>query len=579
MSTLTARLLPFARELQRAVTFDDLLSITRDEVRAAIGYRHAWLFVADKDDFTEVRLLNATGDKAADVWEHAPVLTITGDAMLEEVARGDVPVVVADARTDPRTNKEMVAQLGNRTIINLPLRLLDKPLGTLGTGTFGDEEGVRPPTDEELDYLVALSAQLAVAAGRIRMLEERRLAESRQRDLEQQLIRAQRLESVAVLAGGLAHDFNNLLTVIIAGVGLARQHEELAVEELDAIEEAARRGHQLTRQLLAVSRAQPLSPRPVDLNGLLRKLLKLVQHVVPGSVHVELVEQATDPAVLADPSMLDQVFLNLCVNARDAMPEGGRLTITIAEEPDLASGSPSAGAPPAAVAPSAAQPADGDDRQVVITVSDTGVGMPPEVLDRLFEPFFTTKAASAGTGLGLAVAYGIVHQHGGTMTCVSEPGAGTTFTIRLPRVTGSEGEPAPGVTPLVVEAPRVTGRALLVEDDPDVRIIGTRVLQLAGYEVTPVADGELAVERAAAEPFDVAVLDVVLPGISGIEALERIQERHPEMSFVLVSGYSPSSLSLERFGREGIEFCEKPYRPDDLLASVGRAMSRRQPAG
>jgi two-component system, cell cycle sensor histidine kinase and response regulator CckA len=577
MSTLTVRLLPFARELQRAVTFDDLLSITRDEVRAALGYRHAWMFVAEKDDITEVRLLNISGDKAAAVWEHAPVLTIAGDAMLEEIVHGDAPVVVADARTDPRTNKAMVAQLGNRTIINMPLRLLDKPFGSFGTGTYGDEEGCRPPTDEELDYLVSVSAQVAVAAGRIRMLEERRLAESRQRALEQQLIRAQRLESVAVLAGGLAHDFNNLLTVIIAGVGLARQREDLAVEELDAIEEAARRGHQLTRQLLAVSRAQPLSPRPVDLNGLLRKLLKLVQHVVPGSVQVELVEQATDPAVLADPSMLDQVFLNLCVNARDAMPQGGRLTITIAEDPAPTNAVPAEAARglPAS-ADSAA--ADEERRQVVVTVTDTGVGMPPEVLDRLFEPFFTTKAASAGTGLGLAVAYGIVHQHGGTMTCVSEPGAGTTFTIRLPHATGGDGEPTPGAVPQAVVAARVSGRALLVEDDPDVRIIGTRVLQLAGYEVTPVADGELAVERAAAEPFDVAVLDVVLPGMSGIEALERIQERHPEMPFVLVSGYAPSSLSLERFGREGIEFCEKPYRPDDLLASVSRAMSRRRPA-
>lgn len=179
LSTLsTTRLLAFARELQRATTFPQLLEAIRVEVQAAIGYEHAWLFVADRDDATEVRLIDIAGSKSDQVWEDIPVLRIEGDAMLEEIMRGDAPVVVADARTDPRTDKAIVDRLGNRTIVNVPLRLLDKPFGAFGTGTFGDEEGIRPPTSAQLDYLVGMAGQLAVAAGRIRFLEERRAADA-----------------------------------------------------------------------------------------------------------------------------------------------------------------------------------------------------------------------------------------------------------------------------------------------------------------------------------------------------------------------------------------------------------------
>ncbi len=559
MGALTARLLPFARELQRAVTFEDLLAIARAEVLAVVGYRHTWMFVAETEAFTEVRLINVSGDSAASIWEHAPVLSIAGDAMLEEIVRGDAPVVVADARTDPRTDKNMVAKMHNRTIVNIPLRLLDRPFGVWGLGTFGDE-GCRTPTEEELDYLVAMSAQIAVASGRIRMHEERRLAEARQRTLERQLFHAQRLESVAVLAGGLAHDFNNLLTIIIAGVGLARLRDGADCEELQQVEEAARRGSDLTRQLLAVSRAQPLSAREVDLNELLRKLLVLIQRIVPESVHVELVANAVAPTVCADPSMLEQVFLNLCVNARDAMPAGGRLTITTAGGAARAKGSEESLAP---------------EHRVVVTVADTGTGMPAEVLDRIFEPFFTTKPTGVGTGLGLAVVYGIVRQHGGLVTCTSQVGAGTTFTIDLPLHAGGAVEPAPNVEPSSVALAHGSARILVAEDDPGVRAVTTRLLEHAGHTVRATADGESAVRCAAEEPFDLAVLDVVMPGISGFETLERIRALRPETRFILVSGYAPPELALRRIGSEGIEFCGKPYNPCELLGKIQRALAPR----
>lgn len=174
----TTRLLAFARELQRATTFPQLLEAIRTEVQGAIGYEHAWLFVADREDASEMRLLDFAGAKHDRAWQEAPLLKIAGDAMLEEIMRGDVPVVVADARTDPRTDKAIVERLGNRTIVNVPLRLLDKPFGAFGTGTFGDDEGVRPPSGAQVDYLVGMAGQLAVAAGRIRFLEERRAADA-----------------------------------------------------------------------------------------------------------------------------------------------------------------------------------------------------------------------------------------------------------------------------------------------------------------------------------------------------------------------------------------------------------------
>lgn len=227
LSTLsTTRLLAFARELQRATTFPQLLEAIRVEVEAAIGYKHAWLFVADSEDATEVRLIDVAGSVHDLVWENVPVLKIAGDAMLEEIMRAEAPVVVADARTDPRTDKAIVERLGNRTIVNVPLRLLHKPFGAFGTGTFGDEEGIRPPTSAQLDYLVGMAGQLAVAAGRIRFLEERRAADAaileREgtirsqavaiRDLSIPVLQLRRGALLVPLVGALDAERANLLT-------------------------------------------------------------------------------------------------------------------------------------------------------------------------------------------------------------------------------------------------------------------------------------------------------------------------------------------------------------------------------
>ncbi|MBI4950916.1 MAG: response regulator [Myxococcales bacterium] len=557
-STLhTTRLLAFARELQRASSFRELLDATRKEVAVALGYQHAWLMVAERDDFDEVRLIDASGATRDLLWEQVPVLKMTGDAMLDEIRTTDQPVVVEDARTDPRTDKEMVAKLGNRTIVNIPLRLLDKPFGALGVGTFGDE-GCCPPTREQLDYLVAMTSQLTVAVWRIRTTEERARTDREKQEMERRITQIQRLESLGLLAGGIAHDFNNLLTVILSGAMLAqrRVEDERTKGDLAAVLGAAERARELTRQLLAMSRSQELSLVPVDLNARLAQLLRLLQRVLPENIDARLIPSASLPLVQGDASQLDQVFLNLCINARDAMPSGGRLTIET--EQVLVNGAFADSHP-------WAQPG----RYVLVTVTDTGIGMSREVLDRAFEPFFTTKGDRVGTGLGLAVAYGVVRQHGGMLHCYSEVGLGTTFKVYLPVHSREASEVG---TKLAGAVPTGSERVLVAEDDPAVRAILVRILERAGYHVTAASNGVEAAEVASHGVFELVILDVVMPGPSCSETLEWVKAAQPKARFLLASGYSPdaSTSALSESGRHTL--LRKPYDPDGLLRAVRRAI-------
>src|SRR5882724_2911899 len=470
-----SRLLAFARELQRASTFRDLLEITRGEALASAGYAQVWLFISDTDEVKEGRLIDYAGSQRDAVWEVAPVLKVEGDPLLEQLVNSDEPIVVEDARTDPRTNKAIVEALGNRTIVNIPLRLVDKPFGAFGLGTFGDE-GCRPPTPEQLDHLVGMAGQLSVAVSRIRFLDANRRATQQRIELERRVLEHQKLESLGLLAGGIAHDFNNLLTVILAGTALARLAvggSPKALTELDAVVGAAERARDLTRQLLAMSRSQTLELRPIDLNDRIKQLLALLQRVLSETITLELIEGVRLPLVEGDASQLDQVFMNLCINAREAMLEGGKITIETEQvllNADFV----------------AAHPWAASGRYVLVTVTDTGSGMPREVMARVFEPFFTTKKERGGTGLGLAVAYGVVRQHGGLLHCYSEPGVGTVFKVYLPvhaRAAGDVGAKILGSTP------RGHERVLLAEDDPAVRAATVRVIEAAGYSVVAVENG------------------------------------------------------------------------------------------
>ncbi|MES1165753.1 MAG: ATP-binding protein [Verrucomicrobiota bacterium] len=553
-------LLDFARHLLPTNSFGELLAVARDAVIASVGYRHVWLMVADQDDADELRLIDFSGDRRQIAWEVAPTLRVRGDKFLEQVVASDGPLVIEDARTDPRTNKQLVEQLQNRTIINIPLRLLDRAFGVFGIGTFGDE-GCRAPTEAELNHLVAMAGQIAVAAARMRFVEAKTRADRERLDLERHLLQIQKLESLGMLAGGIAHDFNNLLTVIMSCAGLAadRTAEAAVRDEMRTIAEAATRGRDLTRKLLAMGRRQDLDLKALDVNECLTELTVLMRRVLPENIQIDLIKAVRLPLIEGDPSQIDQVFMNLSINARDAMSKGGRLTLET--EQVVVNGSYVATHP-------WAKPG----RYVLTTVTDTGVGISRDVLERIFEPFFTTKTPDTGTGLGLAVAYGIVRQHGGMLHCYSEPDVGTSFKVYLPAV---ERMATAVGNKLVGSVPKSAGgeRILVAEDDPAVRSVSARILQQAGYRVITAENGATACDIVGRESVDLVVLDMVMPGMTCREIVNSLRALRPSLRIILSSGYSAGTNVAELLRDTGLELVRKPYDPDQLLFVVRGALS------
>jgi two-component system cell cycle sensor histidine kinase/response regulator CckA len=313
--------------------------------------------------------------------------------------------------------------------------------------------------------------------------------------------------------------------------------------------------------LLAMSRSQPLELRPVDLNDRLKQLLTLLQRVLSENITLELIEGVRLPLVEGDASQLDQVFMNLCINAREAMPNGGK--ITMETEQVLLNADFVAAHPWATIG-----------RYVMVTVTDTGTGMPREVMDRVFEPFFTTKKERGGTGLGLAVAYGVVRQHRGLLHCYSEPGLGTVFKVYLPmfvRVPAAIGPKLEGA------APRGYERILLGEDDPAVRGATVRVLESAGYSVVAVENGIEACRAAAGSAFDLVLLDVIMPEMSCRDALKGLKAELPNARYILSSGYT-ADLNVDELLKGGTILLEKPYDPGQLLRVVREVLDTAPPA-
>jgi len=565
------RLLAFARNLLGASDLSQLLSLTRDEVQASIGYQHAWLMAADEDAVEELRLLQFSGEMASTAWSVAPLLKVSGDPLLEALRDSDAPVVVEDARLDPRTDKRLVERLRCRTIVNIPLRLLDRPFALLGVGTFGDE-GCRAPTADQLNHLVAVAAQLVAAAGRLRVAELRQQAQQVRNDkliLERRLTQLQTLESLGTMAGVMAHDFNDLLTVVLSSAsfmeeGLAGGAPPAKLQrDVQAITIAAGRARDLTRRLLTMSRQGDPTLVPQDLNHRLRELVTVLERTLPKNITVDLIGGANLPFCEGDGTQLNQVFMNLFLNARDAMPGGGRLTIET--EQVLVNG-----------AFAETHPWAKPGRYVLVTVTDTGRGMSPQVSERIFEPVFTSRTDHTRGGLGLSVAYGIVRQHGGMLQCYSEPGVGSSFRVYLPAAGRLA---AAGETTLVGGVPRAEGREriLIAEDDDAVRAVAVRILERAGYQVLAVDDGDAAVATAHRESFEVAILDMVMPGPPCRQVLERIRAVKPEAPLLLASGYTSGMNVFDWLNDTGLELLRKPYDPDQLLFAVRHALDRRKP--
>ena len=400
---------------------------------------------------------------------------------------------------------------------------------------------------------------------------ERNLAGAQREKLWEQLAQAQKMESIGLLAGGIAHDFNNLLTVINGYSQLALSQlkvgDPLSVQ-LGEILQAGRRAAGLTRQLLAFGRKQVMQPRVLDLNLVVQEMQPMLRRLVGEDVEVSLTLCAESPTLHADPHQLEQVIMNLAVNARDAMPAGGSLLI----ETGLVDGDDSH-----AAADSAMNTEMRPGRYAMLSVSDTGVGMDQATLQRVYEPFFTTKEAGHGTGLGLSMVQGIVAQSGGYINVSSQPGQGTTFKIYLPALAGA---PIDREKPVEVPALRGTETILVVEDQAEVCDYATAVLREYGYRVIQASNTDEALLICEREPAVIHLLltDVVMPGTSGPELAARLATTRPGMKTVFMSGYSDDAIANHGVLGEGTHFIQKPFSPEDLAGKVRTVLGTPAPA-
>jgi PAS domain S-box-containing protein len=382
---------------------------------------------------------------------------------------------------------------------------------------------------------------------------------TRRAELEEQLRQSQRLEAVGRLAGGIAHDFNNLLTAIggYAEIVLARGDAvPETTADIEEILKASRRAASLTAQLLAFSRKQVLQPKRVNLNALVNDTHRLLRRLIGENIELATAFSGPDvPDVNADPGQLEQVVVNLVVNARDAIRGDGRVTVET-RSVEIDDGSPLLAHEGAAAGPYA-----------VLTVRDTGDGIAAADLPRLFDPFFTTKAVGAGTGLGLATVYGIVRQSGGFLTVTTAPGAGAAFSVHLPRLP----DEAAGRVHEEQPAPAMAGSecVLLVEDEPSVRHLLTRMLAAHGYDVIAAEHGAEAVERAASiDRIDILVTDVVMPEMNGREVAHRLRESNPQLRVLYTSGYTEVAIAEETASDEHSDFLLKPFGAAQLTEKI-----------
>ena len=387
------------------------------------------------------------------------------------------------------------------------------------------------------------------------------------KQLETQLQQSRRMEAIGRLAGGIAHDFNNLLTIIKGYTELALMRSHVSTElrtDIERIEDASERATSLVRQLLAFSRRQVLQPKLIDLNSIVLGLHKLLRRLMDEDVEMLTIPGKDLGTIKADPAQIEQVIMNLVVNARDAMPDGGRLTVETANV-DL----------DAAYAREQVSMLPG--RYVMLTVSDTGVGMTPEEVAHIFEPFYTTKESGRGTGLGLSTVYGIVKQSGGYIWVYSEPEHGSSFKVYLPRIDGTA-ETLP-VKKTHGEHRKGTETILLVEDEPQVRELTRTVLANRGYSVVVTEtpdDAERLCEQNGTE-IQLLLTDVIMPGISGRELARRLTLRYPKMRVLYMSGYTFNVIAQGGMLEDGVAFLQKPFTPSALADKVREVLDHSVP--
>jgi two-component system cell cycle sensor histidine kinase/response regulator CckA len=451
-------------------------------------------------------------------------------------------------------------QAGLRSLMFVPLISKDQVIGVLSLRAT--KRNAYSGMDQRLTERVG--NQIAGAIANAQLYTERTQAEKEREALQEQLRQSQKMEAIGRLAGGVAHDFNNLLTVIkgYSQLSLAEMKQgDPFRENIEEIKKSADRASDLTRQLLAFSRRQIMEMKVIDLNTVLNNLDKMLRRVIGEDIELVTVLGEDLGQVKTDPGQIEQVIMNLSVNARDAMRKGGKLTLETANvelDEKYARGH-------IAVKPGP---------YVMLSVSDTGVGMSPEVRDRVFEPFFTTKEKGKGTGLGLSTVYGIVKQSGGNIWVYSEPGKGTTFKIYLPRVD----EPLEEIKEKVVkdDLPRGNETVLIVEDEEDVLKLAGRILSRQGYKVLEATSGNDALEvcREEKQPIHLILTDVVMPQMSGRELIEKCREVRQDFKAVYMSGYTNNAITHHGVLEKGMNYIQKPFTVDGLARKVREVLDK-----
>ena len=385
-----------------------------------------------------------------------------------------------------------------------------------------------------------------------------------QKSLEEQLRQAQKMEAIGVLAGGIAHDFNNILAAILGFAELLRMRMTADAKSrtyIDQILNASERASQLTHSLLAFSRKQVMTIGEVDLNDLVAKLGKLLVRVIGEDIELRTVLQPKSTPIMADGGQIEQIIMNLATNARDAMPNGGILTIVSGlEEVDRTF--------------CEAHGCETPGRYALLTVSDTGTGMDEDTKKRIFDPFFTTKETGRGTGLGLAMVYGIVHQHNGFIDVESEPTKGTTFRVYIPVREAAAAEKSTVLRKAIAWGAETI---LVAEDDPTVRELTQIVLESYGYHVIPAVDGQDAVAKYVEnkDNIDLVILDMIMPKMSGLEAYKVIKDMKPEIKALFLSGYTADKIRKEGLIPENVGLAAKPISQHDLLITVRHLLDNR----
>jgi PAS domain S-box-containing protein len=496
----------------------------------------------------EFRVAGSTGVPAEGLGRHMPNRP---DTPAGHVLAQDRPVLVADYRTEQRfTVPAAYLDAGLVSGLWVPLADRGRVIGALAVSW----RDVRPVGDDEVRFMQSLSNLLATSLQR---------AQS-----EEALNHAQRLESVGQLTGGIAHDFNNLLTIIQGNLQVleelpALEHDGYAQQLAGAAMRACRRGADLTSKLLAFSRRQVLQPTPVDVGQMLNSLADMLRRTLDQRVRIEVGVDPACPPVLADPGQLESALLNIAINARDAMPEGGTLCFRAAGCTVL----------PAAVRSELDDPSLQDQALVAISVADTGGGMSEAVKERAFEPFFTTKDAGRGTGLGLSTVYGFVKQSRGAVVIDSTLGVGTTLTLYIPRP-WSPAAPAEDSADAARSVPAGL-RVLLVEDDAEVRAVVRTFLEALRCRVTVAASGEQALLALGPQAgFDLLLTDIALgAGMRGTRLAEVARQRLPGLAVLMMSGFSTELLDADRESPLAAELLRKPFTREELAQAVARAVA------